>query len=77
MNVENEESSAESANLQRVVMRLNHQYITRNDGRGRNGLCRVSSGDLLDLLHYVEKMTAHPPSRHCMCEACKPSFEDA
>ena len=62
MNVENEESSAESANLQRVVMRLTHQYITRNDGRGRNGLCRVSSGDLLDLLHYVEKMAAQSDS---------------
>jgi len=58
MNVENEESSAESANLQRVVMRLQHQYTTQNDGGGANGVCRVNNGDLLMLLRKFERVTA-------------------
>lgn len=68
--------ASKTSDVHRLVMRLNHQYTTQNDGGGRNGYCRVSSGDLLDLLHCVETLTVHPPTRHCMCEACAPSFED-
>jgi len=61
MNKVNEASPANKvSDVERVVMRLHHQYITQNDGGGVSGYCRVSSGDLLDLLHYIGRLTAKP-----------------
>jgi hypothetical protein len=59
MNKVNEASPANKvSDVERVVMRLQHQYTTQNDGGGVNGFCRVNNGDLLMLLRKVERLTA-------------------
>jgi hypothetical protein len=47
--------ASETSGVERLVRRLEYQYISQNDGGGRDGYCRVKIGDLLDLLQYVKK----------------------
>ena len=48
--------ASNASDVHRQVRRLRHQYTTQNDGGGRNGLCRVNVGDLLDLIKHYEEI---------------------
>lgn len=34
---------------------LENDFIKNNDGRGSIGMCKVRSGPLLEVIHYLEK----------------------